>query len=98
MCRTAASRPIDDVVLGEVEGVVVPLLHGDEGDVAPSPATTESDLAVARRAGVLEHDRGAGEPADPHEQRGRATTSRRVPVRRMRTGSSSSASAGTSST
>ena len=60
--------PDDQVVLGEVVGVVVPLLHGDQGDLRAVAGDDGDDLAVLRGAGVLEHDGGAGEPADPHQQ------------------------------
>ena len=53
MWRRCASRPIEGVVLGDVEGVVVPLLHGHEGEVG---AVADLDLdvgaALGRRRGA----------------------------------------------
>ena len=58
----------DDVVLGEVVALVVPLLDGHDGELGPVGGDDGEDLAVLGRPGVLEHDGGPGEPAGPHEQ------------------------------
>ena len=88
----------DQVVLGEVVGVVVPLLHGDEGDLRAVAGDDRDDLAVLGRCRRARARRWRGRTGRPARAGGRARPRAAVPVSRMRTGSSSSASAGTSST
>ncbi len=50
-------------MLGEVERVVGPALHGDDRDVGPVAGDDREQLGEARAAGVLDDDDGLGEAA-----------------------------------
>ncbi len=68
MCLAWASRPTTTSCWARWWLVVVPLLDGDEGDLAAVAGEERDELGVVGGAGVLEDDGGPGEAADPHEE------------------------------
>lgn len=58
----------DDVVLGQVEGVLGPFLEGDEGELGAVADEHRDQLRQPRRALVLEDDDRLGVPADGEHQ------------------------------